>query len=265
MTVDIGTFATWEGCPDCSGGPAPGARAILAYWLEIYEPLGRSLGIYDCRNVRGAGSLSIHACGRAADLGVPVSDEGHAIAYEFLARIGPHVQRLGVQLVIFNREYGSARNPWPTRYGGTHPHRDHIHIEVNNRAGRDLNLATLRSVVGDFREEEHPEPDPEPTPPSPDPAPWREEIIANMDRLSLANVQRPEGSRANWRRVQSLLAANNFIPANTFDSRGVPDGIPGRGTRDALGRFQRTRGTGARDGSADWIVGPNTWRSLLTG
>lgn len=258
MTAEMSTFAAWESCPNCSGGPAPGARALLAYWLEIYEPLGRSLGIYNCRGVRGGSSMSIHACGRAADLGVPVSDEGHAIAYEFLDRIGPYVQRLGVQLAIFNRQYGSARNPWPTAYRGVHPHRDHIHIEVNKRAGRDLNLATLRAVVGDFRDQPVPEPEP-----SPSPAPQEE--IPEMERLSLADTRNPEGSRDGWRRAQSLLAANNFIPTDTFDERGRPDGIPGVGTHGALARFQRTRKTGAPDGSADFIVGANTWRSLLTG
>lgn len=148
MSATMGTFAPWYSCSDCSGIAQPGTRALLAYWLEWSAPVGTSMGIYNCRPVRGSSSLSMHSCGRAADLGVPVTDEGHRVAYEFLDLIGPHLQRLGIQLAIFNREYGSAKNPWPTYYGGTHPHRDHIHMEQTPKSARLLTLATLRDVLG---------------------------------------------------------------------------------------------------------------------
>lgn len=255
-------FATWEGCPDCAGGPTPGARALLAYWLESFEPIARSLGIYNCRNVRGAGSLSIHACGRAADLGVPVTAEGHQVAYEFLRRLAPHARGLGLQLVIFNATSGSARNPWPREYGGAHPHHDHVHAELNGRASRELTLATLRARVGDHRDE----PEPEPTP---EPADWREEAIAAMQTVNLSGVRRGQRSTyvegAHARRLQALLAAAGHPPANSFNNRGRPDGVAGPATREALGSFQRSARTGrpSSPGSADYVAGQATWTALL--
>lgn len=154
MSATMGEFATWTGCRDCVGGPTPGARALLAYWLEWSAPVGSSMGIYACRDVRGGSSMSIHACGRAADLGVPVTDRGHDVAYRFLNLIGPHVARLGVQLAIFDRTYGSSRNPWPTPYRGVHPHRNHIHMELTPAAGARLTLATLRAVLGSAEEDD---------------------------------------------------------------------------------------------------------------
>jgi hypothetical protein len=276
-------FATWEGCTACSGGPQPGASALLAYWLEqapaIAADLGvsdeglRSLGIYNCRPVRGSTSLSIHACGRAVDLGVPVSVAGHRVMVDFLTRLAPHAKSLGIQLVIFSRTSGSARNPWPTAYGGVHPHEDHAHVELNGAAARSLTLATLRARVGDLRDvPEQPAPTPTPTPPPPKPSDWRQEVIASMDTVDLSSVTRNRATfvRTNptaIRRLQSLLAAAGHPPANSFTNKGYPDGVGGKGTRDALEAFQRRARTGrtSSPGTPDAIAGRATWTALLGG
>jgi hypothetical protein len=270
-TLDGIEFAPWVRCDDCSGGPAPGARALLAYWLESFEGIATSLGIYNCRPVRGGSSLSIHACGRAVDGGVPVTVAGHRVAMEFWNRMAPHAKDLGVQLLIFSRTSGSARNPWPTRYNGVHPHDDHWHGELTPNAGANLTLATLRARVGDFRTDvPEPEPTPEPIPePTPEPTPtppsnWQQEVIASMDQINFSEVRAGQRStfvtspKAGVKRVQSLLAASGFPPQRSFDTRGRPDGVGGPNTLSSVRTFQQRNGL-----TVDGIVGPQTYRALL--
>ena len=99
----------------------------------------------------------------------------------------------------------------------------------------------------------------------PPPEPIGQGVLENMERLSLSNERSPSGSRDGWKRCQSLLAAAGFPPARTFNSKGEPDGIPGSGTRAALGQFQRRARTGFNSSPAtpDFIVGKNTWSALL--
>ena len=152
-TLDV-RLAPWIPCTRCGAGPDPGARALLAWGLETYR-LVRSLGIYVCRPVRGGRSLSVHACGRAIDFGVPVDDAGRAVGYDLVARLGTHGVRLGVQLMIFDRTIWSAtRDPAGERYQGVHPHRDHVHVELTPTAAARLNLATCRAVLGGPNEED---------------------------------------------------------------------------------------------------------------
>lgn len=252
------SFATWEPCTDCASGPQPGARALLAYWLEQTPDDATSLGIFNCRNVRGGTSMSVHACGRAIDLGVPVSVAGHRIAVDFLARLAPHAQSLGVQLIIFSRHSGSARNPWPTQYRGVHPHDDHIHLELNGKAAAELTLATLRAVVGDVRDDQ--------TPPVPSPLPRPSAPLSRsqlVGTLPVVRFDKGTTRAAGVPLVQSLLGARRYGIANTFDRTGRPDGIGGPATRRRLEAFQRVTRTGDSRGRPDAIVGARTWTALL--
>lgn len=142
-------FAAWEGATECTGGPESGAQALLAYLLEEY-PNARSLGIYNCRTVRGGSTTSLHGEGRAVDLGWPMSSAGRGTASgeAVVKRLAAHGRRLGIQTIIYNRRIYSARSPQGRYYGGTHPHYDHHHIELTRAAGDRLTLATLRSVLG---------------------------------------------------------------------------------------------------------------------
>lgn len=250
-------LAVWESCPDCSAGPTPGSRAVMAYWLESFDGIASSMGIYNCRPVRESSSLSMHACGRADDLGVPVSVAGHRVAVEFLTRLAPHAKSLGIQLLIFSRQSGSARHPWPTRYGGVHPHYDHIHLELNRRAAERLTLATLRARVGDFRDAGTSTPEIPTVEPD---GSWEDALLA-----ALPTVRFDQGDRdgPDVRTVQSLLAVRGHPPAATFDD-GEPDGLGRARTRAALEAFQRRTRTGAPDGSPDLIVGDRTWGKLTS-
>lgn len=147
-------WADWNGCTKCSGFASAGSKHLLAWFLEEY-PQGRSQGIYNCRNVSGTGSLSIHSCGRANDLWLPyVNNAANPAGYEIIRRIGPHGKRLGIQAVIFDRTIWSARSPGGRPYTGIHPHFDHLHIELTPNAATNLNLATLRAVIGTNKEVE---------------------------------------------------------------------------------------------------------------
>ena len=69
------SFARWEGATNCTGGPSSGAAALLAWCQANRQPPGRSLGIYNCRSVRGSSTTSLHGEGRALDWGLPLSPE----------------------------------------------------------------------------------------------------------------------------------------------------------------------------------------------
>lgn len=258
MSVRIPELASWTSCNDCTGGPEPGARALLAYWLEA-ETLASSMGIYACRTVRGSGSRSIHSCGRAVDCGVPTSAAGRQAMYRFLEALAPHAKRLGIQCIIFDRTIWSAvRAPEGERYGGAHPHDDHAHIELTPEAASRLTLATLRAVAGDLRSEGSSTPDPEPEPePEPDGGFGRSALVDALPTLDLGDDRQD----AEVTTVQHLLAARSTPPSRTFDG-GRADGYSGTGTRQALAAFQRRTRTG--DGAnPDLIVGPKTWTALL--
>lgn len=139
----------YERAANCTSGPADGARHLLAWLIEEY-PLGWSGGIFNCRNVRGGVTKSTHGEGRAVDFMLPVVNGiGHPTGHAIVRRLGTTGDRLGFQFVIFDRRQWSAKNPGGGYYGGTHPHRDHLHIELTWAAARNLTLATLRSVLGE--------------------------------------------------------------------------------------------------------------------
>lgn len=142
-------WAPWTGATRCTGGPTPGARALLAFLLEEYGQAS-SLGIYNCRDVRGTSTTSTHGEGRAVDLKWPMSSAGRGTASgeAVVKRLGASGRRLGIQAIIYNRRIYSAVSPEGRAYRGAHPHYDHLHIELTPAAGRNLTLATLRSALG---------------------------------------------------------------------------------------------------------------------
>ena len=142
-------WAPWERAEECTDGPEPGARALLAWLYEEYRPPGYSLGIYNCRDVRGASTTSTHGEGRAVDYGLPLAPDGRGnpIGHHIVDRIGPHGARLGVQAIVFDRSIWSAVSPQGRRYDGVHPHHDHLHIELTRAAGAKMTLSTFRYVL----------------------------------------------------------------------------------------------------------------------
>ena len=86
-------------------GARPGTKQFQALMVYLFQM--RSLGIYANRSVRGSSSLSVHATGRAADLGG--SDEKIIRAINFLVDFA---DELGVEAV---HDYGNR--VMPGKYG----------------------------------------------------------------------------------------------------------------------------------------------------
>lgn len=101
-----------------------GTRCLMDAILFGWAQRGATdLGIYNRRRVAGSRSWSLHAVGRALDVGVPDVQVGA----EIMMRCVANADRLGVCEVIFNRQRwtpGTGVQP----YGGRDPHRSHVHI-----------------------------------------------------------------------------------------------------------------------------------------
>lgn len=142
-------FAAWEGATRNAGSARPGARALMNWCLAQYPRLAANLGIYNYRPVRGSTTLSIHAEGRALDVGFPlVGTSAHPSGTQLLNTLGRHGKALGIQTIIWNRAIYSARSPNGRYYSGVNPHRDHLHIELTRNAGETLNTERIVTVVG---------------------------------------------------------------------------------------------------------------------
>jgi len=125
----------------CSGGATDGALVLADYLRENFDRIvnsnvpGDGVQLYNCRQVRGGRSLSVHAVGRALD--VFVATQGgradNAKGDQLANWLVEHAEEIGVQAIIWDR------TTWrPGRgdscYSGTHPHNDHIHVELTREA-----------------------------------------------------------------------------------------------------------------------------------
>ncbi|RJK96383.1 peptidoglycan-binding domain-containing protein [Vallicoccus soli] len=220
------TFAAWEQATTCTGGPTPGAKALMAGVLEAYGPRGATnLGIYNCRSVAGSSTTSCHGEGRACDVGFPVEGgRAHPAGHDLVRALLPFAGRLGLQALIWDRTIWSARSPGGRPYTGVSPHVDHVHAELTRAGGRDLTRSTVRQALSGTAA---------PLVPTP-----RTGSGTQRPRLRL-------GSRgAEVALVQRFLGVRD-------------DGVFGERTRAAVLRYQRDRGL-----EADGVVGPRTWARI---
>ncbi len=136
----MGYPVVYEPAIGVSPGPTPGARALME-WALLQDPAAFSLGIYNGRRVRGGRSWSLHAEGRAIDIGFPVHrPDGHPGGTALAQRLVDHHADLGVQQVIWaGRIWRNTRDAsgW-RRYSGTSSHHDHIHAELTRAASKTL-------------------------------------------------------------------------------------------------------------------------------
>lgn len=142
-------FPAWEPAVQCTGSASPGAQALARWIIEEYGPKGAmNWGIYNCRDVRGGATTSLHGEGRAFDCGFPVGDpDGDALLKRLLKAPG----RLGIQAIIYERTIYSAKSPGGRYYDGVAPHYDHLHIELTREAAQDLTYATIKAVLSPVR------------------------------------------------------------------------------------------------------------------
>ncbi|MBA0126274.1 peptidoglycan-binding protein [Haloechinothrix sp. YIM 98757] len=140
-------LCSYQGASSCTSGPTSGARALMAWFLGAYSD-GVNTGIYNCRTVAGSSTTSLHGEGRAADLGVrPHGAQWGTTLADALRR---NSRDLGVQCIIWNRRIWSGsycQDGWRT-YNGSHPHHDHLHVELTWDAANSLTADQIEAVLG---------------------------------------------------------------------------------------------------------------------
>jgi hypothetical protein len=205
----------------------------MAWFLGAYSGQGgRNLGIYNCRGIPGTSSTSLHGEGRAADLGVPV---GAGWAQVLADKLVANSAELGIQCVIYNRRIWSGSYPhagWRP-YNGTHPHTDHLHVELSWNSARTLTAERVQQVLGGGGGGQ----------PGPGPNPGNRPTIRRGSKGAAVSE------------VQRIL--NAWYPSL---SRLAVDGDFGPATEARVKYMQQRAGL-----AVDGIVGPNTWRRLLGG
>ncbi len=130
---------SWSGGRNCSGNLTAGARRLGELLVERF-PGARHFEGYACRQIRGSSGMSVHGTGRAVDVFVPLdggqadNDLGDPVANWLIE----NAEQIGVQLIIWDRTIwnGSRRADQDRRYGGSHAHHDHLHIEITPQAAR---------------------------------------------------------------------------------------------------------------------------------
>jgi Putative peptidoglycan binding domain len=224
----MGIHIGYEPARSCTGSATPGAKALMSWFLGAYRSRGgQNLGIYNCRTVAGSATTSLHGEGRAADLGVPV---GASWAATLADQLRVHSAELGVQCVIYNRRIWSGSYPhagWRP-YKGSHPHTDHLHVELSRNAARTLTTARTQQTLGGGRHGPAPKPGGRPT------------------------LRRGVTSDA-VREIQRIL--NAWYPSLP---KLVVDGHFGPMTEARVRYMQQRAGI-----PVDGIAGPLTWQRLL--
>lgn len=134
-------FWPYQGAGDeCTGRAQTGTKnlmvAINDQWVD-----STSLGIYNCRPVRGGTTPSIHSEGRAVDIGFPVlGGVANPLGTRLLNVLKENAEPLGLQAIIWNRRYYSRSYPTGRVYNGVNPHIDHLHIEQTWAGSQSLTL-----------------------------------------------------------------------------------------------------------------------------
>lgn len=108
---------------------------------------GKNLGIYNNRTVAGSSTTSLHAEGRACDLGV--DPHGAQWGTELAEQLRLNSAELGVQCLIWNGRIWSGAYPdagWRV-YRGRAAHVDHIHLELTRAAAASLTVQKIQAVL----------------------------------------------------------------------------------------------------------------------
>lgn len=131
---------------DCAPEPpgdTPGLKALTAYITERWNLVGQPQTGYFCRPILWdfSNPVSIHGLGRAIDIFRNANDPTQlASGNEIRNFLINNAQRLGIQRIIWNRfTWVADRDGW-NPYGGSNPHTDHLHIEINLEASTNENL-----------------------------------------------------------------------------------------------------------------------------
>ncbi len=146
----MGYGYAYDGPPTkCLGRARKGTKALRAGVIEAFPHVGDQ-GIYNCRDVRGGGTLSFHADGRAWD--AKCAGQLNADVAAFLVE---HADALGIQEVISRRRRWDSRTRKWVDYHGVDDHTTHVHVSQCIAAANALTIDDVRAVT---------DPTPTPTP-----------------------------------------------------------------------------------------------------
>lgn len=138
---------SYERATKPTAGPAPGAKALMSWFLANFASRGgKNLGIYNNRTVAGSSTTSLHAEGRACDLGI--NPHGAKWGTELAEQLRLSSAELGVQCLIWNGRIWSGAYPdagWRV-HTGTNAHVDHIHLELTRAAAASLTVQKIQAV-----------------------------------------------------------------------------------------------------------------------
>ena len=129
--------------PACT--PAhPGTNELREYLLARFPGI-RNSGTYCCRqNSNSLGNLSVHAIGRAIDLGVPQlgGQADNTVGDEVANFLVENAEYIGIQRVIWDYSFWNGERGFGSL--GGNPHTDHLHIELSQAgAARETLFFTL--------------------------------------------------------------------------------------------------------------------------
>jgi hypothetical protein len=128
----------YNGGRNCSGTFTPGARDLGNYIVGRFAGAKYFQG-YNCRQIAGSSSMSVHGTGRAIDVFIPLhngqadNDLGDPVANWLVE----NAQHIGIQYFIWDRTQWSGSRAAGSKaryYSGVHPHHDHLHIELTPQA-----------------------------------------------------------------------------------------------------------------------------------
>ncbi len=120
-------------------GNQTGTNQLMTWLLDRYDRTF-NFGTYVCRQNTGGSGLSLHAEGRAGDVGLPYR---HANGYRIRDFLVRNAEILGVQEVIWDRQIWHANRPYLRAYSGPNPHTDHVHYGLCWWSARSLTYNKL--------------------------------------------------------------------------------------------------------------------------
>lgn len=129
-------------------GPGSGFGGMHKYVEQWYDQVKSRfgpttfMGAYNNRNVVGGNSKSMHAYGRAFDIGGSQST---------MSQIANYLKSTAknIQYVIYNRKISAMGGAW-RGYNGLNPHTDHVHADFKAQSGGGASGSAPTGVLADW-------------------------------------------------------------------------------------------------------------------
>lgn len=151
VRLDYDAAPLWTGAAGCGGKLLVGSKKLGTFLTTSFDGID-SIGGYACRRNTADGSrMSVHGTGRALDVMIPRvggkadNTKGDKIANWLIL----NAQRIGVQLIIWDKTIWRANGTNDGVYGGPHPHDDHLHVELTIEAGKAMTAWFSDMNLGD--------------------------------------------------------------------------------------------------------------------